>query len=270
MPLHFSTFPIIKATATGNDFLIVDLLSPERKTLWAAECATLNRPLIARAWCDRNNGFGADGMVFLDSDPQVDFRWDFYNTDGSAAEMCGNAARAVSLLRHRQTGNVDFKFQTRAGLIETKMIGPFEVEVRMPAIASEEWGKDFDFVIAGVPHAVVKADELQDRRALEGQALKIKALERFREHGTNVTFVVGGGARVQTLTYERGVEGFTKSCGTGAIAAAHSVLRGMENQELQVDVPGGSLSVIWREGRPYLRGPAKIVGEFHAVQERMP
>lgn len=270
MPLHFATFPIIKASATGNDFLIVDLLAPERKTLWAAECATLNRPLIAKAWCDRHNGFGADGMVFLDSDAQVDFRWDFYNTDGSTAEMCGNAARAVSLLRHRETGKGEFKFQTRAGLVETTMVGADQVAVRMPPIASQEWGDDFDFIVAGVPHAVVKVGDLKDRRTLEEQALRIKAADRFREHGTNVTFVHGRGSHIHALTYERGVEGFTKSCGTGAIAAAHSVLRGKENQEIQVDVPGGSLFVIWKEGRPTLRGPAKIVGEYHAVRERMP
>jgi len=93
-------------------------------------------------------------------------------------------------------------------------------------------------------------------------------MPRFKRDGTNVTFVRKiGDSHIEAKTFERGVEGFTKSCGTGAIAAAYSILRGEEGRALQVDVPGGRLYVIWKQGKPVLTGPARIVGEMRWRRE---
>ena len=230
---------------------------------WAKEFGPTPRAELAQIWCDRYTGLGADGLVVLEPDPTTDFKWDFYNSDGSTAEMCGNAARAVSLYVSAKMGRDQLTFTTLVGVIRAQVHSAADVEVELPAIKQQEWGIEFDFVRAGVPHVVIKCDSLDHVAHLTERARAIKKMDRFLKDGTNVTFIkVISAKHIQSTTYERGVEGFTRSCGTGAIAAAHSILRGQENQPLQVDVPGGQLSVIWKHGKPTLRGPAKIIGEM--------
>lgn len=268
MPLKTYEFPLIKAEATGNDFLLVDLLESGHASLWQKEFGSAKRADLARTWCDRFTGLGADGVVFLEPQNGVDFKWDFFNSDGSAAEMCGNAARAVSLYVSAVTGKKDLNFDTRVGVIRARVNSAADIEVELPAIAEQEWGDAFDFVRPGVPHVVIKAKNLDDIPALTEQALSIKSLPRFKRDGTNVTFVRAiSDQHIQAKTHERGVEGFTKSCGTGAIAAAHSVLKGAEGRTMQVDVPGGRLSVVWKQGKPLLRGPARVTGEMRWMRE---
>src|SRR4051812_43611764 len=99
-----SRFPIYKVSATGNDFLLIDLLDQDMQKRWQSEFAHKPRPVLVRAWCDRHEGLGADGLVVLEPDSAFDFAWDFYNNDGGSAEMCGNAARAVSLYFYGKSG----------------------------------------------------------------------------------------------------------------------------------------------------------------------
>lgn len=265
---QFYEFPLIKSTATGNDFLLADLLDSRAAALWQREFGSQPRAHWVKQWCDRYTGLGADGLVVLEPESGLDFKWDFYNSDGGGAEMCGNAARAVSLYVSEKLGRDHLKFRTSAGVIEARVHSPADIEVRLPKIKSAEWGEDFDFVVAGVPHAVVRVTSLEDTAALTRRALEIRALGRFRPAGTNVTFMRPLDPRhIEAKTFERGVDGFTKSCGTGAVAAAHALLRGTENQPVDVDVPGGRLNVVWKEGEPVLRGPARIVGEMRWARE---
>ncbi len=268
MPLKLFDFPLTKAMATGNDFLLVDLLDPALAAQWKKDFGHAKRADLVKAWCDRYTGLGADGVVILEPDPSTDFVWDFYNSDGSTADMCGNAARAVGLYVSEKTGRNKLKFNTRIGVISVRVQSPNDIEVELPEIKEEDWGSEFDFIRAGVPHVVIKCDSLDNIAQLTTQALAIKKMLRFAKDGTNVTFLrIITPNHIQTKTFERGVEGFTRSCGTGAIAAAHSILRGKENQPLQVDVPGGRLSVVWKEGKPTLRGPARIIGEMHWMRD---
>lgn len=267
----FYEFPLIKITATGNDFLVADLLTSEGVNLWTKEFGTTPRAQWVTRWCDRFTGLGADGVVVLERDPQLDFKWDFYNSDGSAAEMCGNAARAVSLYVSHTTNRKQLRFATRAGAIEAVVHSAADIEIQLPKIKAHHWGERFDFVMAGVPHAVVRREDLSDEMALTATALAIRGLDQFKKDGTNVTFLRTLTAEhVQAKTFERGVNGFTRSCGTGAVAAAHSVLRGKEHAAIQVDVPGGRLNVVWKNGVPILSGPAAIVGRMHWAREGQP
>jgi len=264
----FVEFRLIKATATGNDFLIADLLDTAESTLWNKEFGGRPRADWVKTWCDRYTGLGADGVVILEPAAGLDFAWDFYNSDGSAAEMCGNAARAVSLYVARKTGRRQLKFRTRAGEITAVVHNSDDVEIHLPKIKGHEFGGEFDFVMAGVPHAVVKCGDLSDETALTKRALEIRRLEKFKRDGTNVTFLKTiNDEHIQTKTFERGVDGFTRSCGTGAVAAAFAVLRGKEGVQVSVDVPGGRLSVVWKNGAPILRGPARITGEMRWARE---
>ncbi|HMN67948.1 MAG TPA: diaminopimelate epimerase [Bdellovibrionales bacterium] len=277
MPIKTSPLPIVKLSATGNDFLLVDLLDAQSARHWKA-FAKKSRAHWAKTWCDRHEGLGADGLVWIEKDKNVDFKWDFFNSDGSAAEMCGNAARAVSLYASLRLKKKKLKFQSRIGVVEATVASEKRIEIALPPIAEGHWNQvlrwkgsdlNYDFVRAGVPHAVVRVPNLDDRAGLRDFALEIKRQPSFLKDGTNVTFVrMTAKDRVESLTFERGVEDFTLSCGTGAVASAHSVLRGEEDQPVQVRVPGGTLSVVWKKGRPFLSGPARIVAEMHLSSSR--
>ena len=271
--MKISPLPIVKVTATGNDFLLVDLIGAKNRGLWKKDWSKKSRARWVREWCHRQEGLGADGMVFLEKDKELDFAWDFYNSDGSSAEMCGNAARAVSLYASQSLKKKKLKFRSRIGEVLAKVESADKVEVRLPKVAENQWNQlmewkgaklNYDFIRAGVPHAVVRVPNLENREQLREFALEIKRQPSFVKHGTNVTFVrLLSNNKVGSLTFERGVEDFTLSCGTGAVASAHSLLRGEEDQRVEVQVPGGTLSVVWKDGYPYLKGPAKIVAEIH-------
>jgi diaminopimelate epimerase len=275
MRISSSPFPLIKVSATGNDFILVDLLSQDLKRLWRREQAKASRLQWVRKLCDRHDGLGADGAVFLESAKGFDFAWDFYNSDGSRAEMCGNAARAVSLYAHVRTGRDEFAFKTRIGTVRAYVQSAKKISIGLPPIEQEKWSLwakskngsvQFDLVRPGVPHAVVRVPNLDFQEDLIVLAQAIKRDSRFKKEGVNVTFLkLISGRKIASLTYERGVEGFTKSCGTGAIAAAYSLLRGETGKSVEVTVPGGKLSVLWHDGQPILTGPARIVAEAHWI-----
>lgn len=268
MPFQPLEFPFIKAQATGNDFLLVDLQRPGARELWEREFGRLPRSEWVIQLCDRHFGLGADGVVFIESADGFDFAWDFFNSDGGQAEMCGNAARAVSLYFYRVTGKPEIRFHTRVGPVHARVPNVDQIEVELPPIREERWGREYDFVNSGVPHVLLNSGDLKNLSTLRQQALEIKRRPEFSEHGTNVTFLKPiTPNQIESVTFERGVEDFTLACGTGAIAAAHSVLRGRENQRLQVQVPGGCLTVLFKDGRPRLIGPARIVGQMHWIKE---
>lgn len=252
---------LYKVSATGNDFLVFDCV--HEPALQGDRAAWVRRV------CDRHEGVGADGGVFLERREGVDFKWDFYNNDGSAAEMCGNAARAVSLYWFTRTGKRELRFETRTGVVNARVLPDSRVEVDLAPIAESEWnqwsesGLAYHFVRAGVPHVIASVPDTGDHESLRALALELKREKRFAAAGTNVTFVraVDGG-RIDSVTFERGVEDFTLACGTGAVAAAYSVLRGEEGRALEVRVPGGQLFVIWKSGRPTLTGPARVIAKL--------
>lgn len=259
--------PLTKFEATGNDFLLIDLLDSPSRAIFQTHFASHPRSEWVRRWCDRKRGIGADGLLFLETDNLLDFKWDFFNNDGSSAEMCGNAARGVALYMQKKTGRSDFRFGTRAGDIRAHVTSAASIDIEMPSIKDFKWdlndqGLNFDFVRSGVPHAILSFDGTTNPAELRTKALKVKALTRFAAEGTNVTFLKKVSDRhIESLTFERGVEDFTLSCGTGAVAAVFALLRGQEGQEVQVDVPGGRLSVVFKSQRPHLKGPAHLTFE---------
>lgn len=274
MPLKFSEFPIFKASATGNDFLLIDLLNENFRRQWQHQFDSRPRGEWTREWCDRHQGLGADGLVILEPTPQADFKWDFYNSDGGGAEMCGNAARAVSLYVHLTHGKKRLTFLTRAGAVNATIHGPGDIEAELPAVSEAQWdqnasGTNYSFIRAGVPHAVISVPRLEPITGLLETAMKIKCESRFAKSGVNVTFVQNlTSDKIRSITFERGVEDFTLSCGTGAVAAAYSVVRGRENTPIEVQVPGGTLNVLWKNTRPHLRGPARVHAEMHVMERK--
>lgn len=212
-------------TGSGNDFILID---NRNGRIDADGCRDL-----VRMSCRHKLSVGADGLILIEDDPEVDFRWRFFNADGSEAEMCGNGARCAARFAYLNgiVTKERLAFRTMAGVIEAEIL---EDRVRIQTTAPRELvlnlsleaeGRTFlaHFVNTGVPHVVVLLDSVAGLESAEvfrwGRALRYH--QHFQPAGTNVNFVAIQDERhLMVRTYERGVEDETLACGTGAIASA--------------------------------------------------
>ena len=258
---------LFKMHGCGNDFLFVDGMS---------ESVPEFSPKQVAVWCDRHFGIGADGVAILKRGTRSDASWDFYNSDGSRAEMCGNAARcAIRFLADKYfPTHQKITLETMAGIIEGQALDANEVEIAMTITAqslyqeriihAEEMTFEVFFLNTGVPHAVIEVKDLSTYPISRVGRL-IQAHAAFQPEGTNVTYFQKVGERsILSTTFERGVELETFACGTGAAAAAIVYSeRYLEKFPIAVHVPGGVLlvSVHPDSKRVLLRGPAQYVFE---------
>ncbi|MCL2877571.1 MAG: diaminopimelate epimerase [Acidobacteria bacterium] len=240
-----------KMTGTGNDFIVID---NRKRIIDADHCHD-----FVRGICRHRVSVGADGVILIENDTEVDFRWRFFNADGSEPKICGNGARCAARFAYL-TGIVDrprMSFRTGAGIIAAELLDT-KVKVQMPAptdmrrnLDVEIKGRSFalDFINTGVPHAVCF---LKNEKELEtvnvarlGRALR--AHDTFRPEGTNVDFVfVENPQRLNARTYERGVEGETLACGTGAIASVLlAAVRGEAESPAEVRVRSGETLTVY-------------------------
>ncbi len=210
-----------KMSGSGNDFVMVDATHEPP--------GELSTERVVRALCARATGIGADGVVFLESSSKADYRMTYLNSDGSRADLCGNASLCSARLA-TELGLVrrsEFKVETDAGILGARLLqdGPevdlqpvTDVQARLPfrLMHGERW---IGFAQAGVPHLVVRVDETATVDVVgRGRPLRHDA---SLPHGANVNFVAPDGAGGWTVrTFERGVEGETLACGTGAVATA--------------------------------------------------
>lgn len=257
--------PFIKAQATGNDFIFINKdqlrfpLAPEK----------------IEKLCSRRFGVGADGLVVMDySTESCDFIWDFYNSDGGSAEMCGNAARAATLIAttsERAGLKAEVIFKTRVGLVRGRKISPQETEVSWtaPALSITEIANPCGglapkgyLINTGVPHCVIPVEDPWGlEKARRSDLAKYIFSPEFGKNGANLTFVNWQDPqKIKAVTLERGVNDFTLSCGTGVIAVAAAYDQIMKSSgEKKVSTPGGDLRVQVSEGMVILSGPAQIV-----------
>ncbi|MFB6085460.1 MAG: diaminopimelate epimerase [Halodesulfurarchaeum sp.] len=254
---------------TGNSFAVVE-----------ADTIESGRREFAVSLCDE---LGIDGILVLslDSEPSPSrVRFRLYQPDGSTADMCGNGARVAARWAYERTDEEAFLLETPAGPRRTSIDAEDEVTVemgeptfdpaRVPVDADEPMleepfeGMPVSAVNTGVPHAVAFLHSIDDLD-LEAAAQPIRYADRFPE-GTNVTVAEKTGSRAfRQRTYERGVEGETQSCGTGAVAiAAVATKLGLveAGQVLKVTPPGGTLDVtIPEDGPATLSGPTVFESE---------
>jgi diaminopimelate epimerase len=211
-------------TGSGNDFVMVDARnsSPDE---WTAS--------DIQAVCARGTGIGADGLVFVGPGSTAGaVRMTYFNSDGSRA-MCGNAALCTTrLAAHLGLGNaLAMRLETDAGTFESRAAHPDgRAEVRFTAIAAPhampdtllaEGERRATLAVVGVPHLVVVVDDL-DRVDVLGRGRPLRHDALLGPAGANVNFVARaqGDGEWRMRTYERGVEGETLACGTGAVAVA--------------------------------------------------
>jgi diaminopimelate epimerase len=254
----------------GNDFVLIDNRSRQIQ-LQPAQIARL---------CDRHQGVGADGVILLVPclSGQADWAWDFYNNDGSSAEMCGNGARCFARFVRRLTdAGGPLTFATRAGVITARfhdnhavtvnLTPPRELRLRQQVPLSIG-PTEIHSLDTGVPHAVLFVPDADQAMVLPLGA-EIRRHPHFAPRGTNVNFVQAlGPGRIRVRTYERGVEGETLACGTGVTASAliAAELRGFTSP-VQVQVQSGdTLEVSFDRtngtfANVSLTGPAEFVFE---------
>lgn len=242
----------------------------------------VQKPLSMAQWCCEKLGSGADGLVIVKKSKdvsEVDYVWDFYNKDGSSAEMCGNASRCLGFFvkNYLNDNRIEIRFLTRAGVVSVKRTSDDIFSVKMPSFRKiSGWveekieGKQVLFCAydTGVPHAVVLVDSLT-RETLIPIARHFRFHAIFDKSGANVSFLAKKDDLFEGVTFERGVEGFTESCGTGVVAMAVSLFQ--QNQDSpnstglkSIKTPGGVLSVELDSSGKFcwLIGPAGLEEEI--------
>ena len=264
-----------KMSGSGNDFILID----NRRGIVAAGAG----PDLARRLCARGFSVGADGLILIERSREADFAWRFFNADGSEAAMCGNGGRCAARYAFlRKIAPARLRFATGAGIIRAEVRGdrvklqlplPTGYRERVPAGVA---GRALDpgFIVVGVPHAVVHADGLEQVPVAEwGRSLRFDPA--FGPAGTNVNFFrLEGPRRLRVRTYERGVEGETMACGTGAVATTLVAAdAGLVKSPVTVTTSGGEeLTVHFRRrGGVYtevhLEGKADVVFEGKTWEE---
>ena len=254
-----------KYQGAGNDFIVID----DRSCRFPVE----DKELIERL-CFRNLGIGADGLVLLQPSSFADFRMRVFNADGMEASMCGNGLRCLIVyLKDLGFKEETFHIETEAEVLKCSYLGgKVSVEFSTPKVL--HWGtflqegsvlEELFVVDTGVPHAVIFVEDLEEC-LVEKWGREIRSHPKFAPHGVNVNFVkVSSDGTARIRTYERGIEGETLACGTGAAAAAF-VLSQKEGQGMPIRVmpksgEGLEFSIKGASKRIEMQGRAEFVFE---------
>jgi diaminopimelate epimerase len=260
--------PFVKASACGNDFLLIDSRNI-RDVLVPTDMAALTRSM-----CDRHEGVGADGVEWMYPHPAADLEIRLINSDGSEAEISGNGTRCVAAHVCAERGKQRITIQTGAGLKTCVLTGrsgseyEFEVEMGEAVVGAELVVKLGAGEVRGIPVSMGNPHYVVFVQGFSGnwqdQAAKVQRSSEFKQ-GVNVELVaVDGKHDVRARFFERGV-GETQSSGTGSCALAMAAMAsGKVESPVRVDAPGG-IQTVRREGNlVFLRGAARLVcrGEF--------
>jgi diaminopimelate epimerase len=256
--------PFFKASACGNDFLLVELDTvPEGSNL----------PELTRRMCDRHEGIGADGIEWLSADLETDVKIRLINADGSPAEISGNGTRCVAAHLVSRLGKEQISIRTDAGVKICRLMAragnryDFEVAMGEPRVG-DPFSIKFSFgepagvpVSMGNPHYVIFVDAFYAGWQVE--ASEIGRHPAF-QHGVNVEYVrVENRHAISALFFERGA-GETQSSGTGSCASAvAAIASGRAESPVEIHTAGGTQVVRW-EREVFLTGSAHMVcqGEF--------
>lgn len=216
-----NTIPFYKMSGAGNDFIIID-----NRAFIVDKHRDLSE--LSRQLCHRRLSVGADGLFLIENSDKADFKWQFFNADGSRADMCGNGARCVARFAYLNgIAGKKLSFETGAGIIfaeisddcvKIKMTDPGEI-ISNQIIELESGYFAFSSVNTGVPHVVIASRDIQAADVVR-LGREIRYHRAFAPAGVNVNFISLKDNAIFNRTYERGVEDETLACGTGCVAAA--------------------------------------------------
>lgn len=277
--------PFEKMHGLGNDFVMLHYrFLPEN----------IDLPALAKKLCDRNFGIGADGIIIAyPARDGGDFAWEYLNSDGSYGEMCGNGMRCFAkyLYDRGLAKTNEFTVETRAGMIKPciNSDGTVTVDMGQPILSARQipvnldgemlrqlpiqvLDREFSFtpVSMGNPHAIVFCVDQAEYDSIDlfhyGPVFEVDQIFPAK---TNVEYAYKKSENEIVLkVWERGA-GYTLACGTGACATV--VAAKLNNiisvaEDIQVHLPGGTLSITWNEqdGHVYMTGAATSVflGQF--------
>jgi diaminopimelate epimerase len=257
-----TVIPFVKASACGNDFLII-----------YGEQAPSDIAALTRRMCDRHEGIGADGVEWLFPANDADIEARLLNADGSEAEISGNGTRCVAAYLASKNHQEKITILTGAGLktctltSHKEMQFEFEIAMGQPQVSDELTVRLAPGPVHGIrvsmgnPHFVVFVDDFAP--VWQAEAAEIQRDQQFQD-GVNVEFVaVKNIHEIEARFFERGV-GETQSSGTGSCASAVAAIStGKAQSPVRVHTPGGTQTVRWDQ-QVYLRGNTQLIcrGEF--------
>lgn len=278
--------PFVKMQGLGNDFVIIEDQYVKNHGL--------NYKDLALKICDRRLGVGSDGLIGMIAPckgSNTDIAWEFYNSDGTIAEMCGNGMRCFAkyVYERNHIKTKDFSVKTLAGIIRPSILDSGEIKVNMgkpifnpkdiPVNCSKNpcleqclsvKNKQFKYnaLSMGNPHCIIFSENSYESMKEYGKIIEHN--EIFPKK-TNVEFVkILSKNEIQVDVWERGC-GITQACGTGACASVVAgILNNLTENEVKVKLPGGVLNIKWDGGLDNLKedvfmtGPAEFVffGDF--------
>jgi len=261
--------PFMKMSGSGNDFILIDHREPFLEEDRLKD--------FIRKVCQRRISAGADGLILIERSKKADFKWRFYNADGSEAEMCGNGGRCVARFAYlKGIAGSSLTFETLAGILSAQVDGKrVKLEMTKPfGLKFDEAflinGKEqiFSSINTGVPHVVLFVEDVEGLDVVPlGRAIRFHP--HFAPSGTNANFVrVEKDSQLLIRTYERGVEDETLACGTGAVASALvAALKGFVKSPVSIKTRGGEVLTVHYEIEA---GEVKRVffeGEVHIIYE---
>jgi diaminopimelate epimerase len=264
-----------KMSGSGNDFILID-----NRDL---SLPVSNVTDFVKRVCERKVSVGADGLILIEKSDRVDFRWRFFNADGSEVDMCGNGGRcAARFASLRGITGTTLSFETGAGIIDAEVRGD-TVKLRLTdphslmidetiEIDGETVG--VNSINTGVPHVVHYVSNLKIFDVFH-MGRQIRYHRHYQPAGTNANFVtVSDRHALRIRTYERGVEDETLACGTGSVAAALiSSRKGWVDSPVAVTVKSGEILTIYFDKtekgfeKVYLEGKAAMVYEGRLWEE---
>ncbi len=209
-----SKLSFVKYEGAGNDFILID----DRALLFP-----IHDKERIQLLCHRRFGIGADGIILLQHDKVADFRMRIFNSDGSEAESCGNGIRCFKLFIS-DLGLQATRIATGSRIVEATFEGD-KIGVQMGMARDLRLhlqidGKEIHSVDTGVPHAVQFVEDV-DQIDIQKEGSSLRHHSFFQPKGTNVNFAeLQNDGSIRVRTFERGVEGETLACGTGATAVA--------------------------------------------------
>jgi diaminopimelate epimerase len=252
-----------KMSASGNDFIVID----NRRHL--VEERFSNIPEFVLKVCRRRHSVGADGLILIEESAGLDFEWRFYNADGSEAEMCGNGGRCAARFAFMNgIAGERMSFGTLAGTMHAEVDGKGKVKLQLTRptdlvldypIRIDDREISVSSVNTGVPHAILLTDHIE-LAPVEELGRPVRYHKAFPK-GTNVDFVeIIDRDNVKIRTYERGVEGETYACGTGAVATGVVLKeKNLTGGVVNVWTRGGEVLRVYVNDNVYLEGSARVI-----------
>lgn len=227
-----------KYHGTGNDFIMIEDRDKSIEKKLSADIISL--------WCHRRFGVGADGLILLQADDTADFFMRYFNADGHISTMCGNGGRCISQFAFDRKWVTErtFEFMATDGLHHAEILDA-GVKLGMQNVDKIEMDGQAFVMDTGSPHYVEFVEDI-DNVDINQRGREVRFSDRYNKEGINVNVASLSDGECRMLTYERGVENETYSCGTGTVAVAIATARQSlpDGQHLiDINAKGGKLQV---------------------------